>query len=551
MRLGHRTARGAAWTCALLLAAGCHPRGAPAPASPLVSLEQAYDRVRYWDDQARLLTSLGRDTTPGGVARQQVGRLLEDARKDFAARLARVDTTTLPADPRRMVGAMRTAWDAGLAGGEPGSGASPDPVAALSDSIYAVYGAAAGRIVVGNDTLNRLAILGRLGREPDAALRRRLFLSLQPVWRSVNGSNDTTSPYRRLVDKRHAAWSSTGSPIDQKAPAFGLAPDELERWLTRALDAWRATQPDTLLEPWDWYYAMGAASRRLSPRIPHIADLERVNREFYAALGADPDSLHIHYDLLPRSGKDPVAFTDFGARLRGGPEGGWALTEPWVFTSYLDGGFDNLAELLHETGHGIHIAGIRTRSAFADWPDNDTFTEALADVPAMELYEPAWQARFLGDSATLATSLRARYSGIMMDMAWALFEIRIHRSPVSDPNQLWSNITSHWLGIVPHPEWSWWAMRGQLIDAPGYLINYAFGAFITADIRARAAALGHPFAPAVPGQYPWLSARLYRWGQERPSRTVLEEFLGRPLKPDALLADLGRMGNTSTKAGAP
>ncbi|MFN8651533.1 MAG: hypothetical protein U0133_06505 [Gemmatimonadales bacterium] len=54
-----------------------------------------------------MLTSLGRDTTPGGrSARQQVGRLLEDARKDFAARTAEVDTTTLPADPRRMVGAM-------------------------------------------------------------------------------------------------------------------------------------------------------------------------------------------------------------------------------------------------------------------------------------------------------------------------------------------------------------------------------------------------------------------------------------------------------------
>lgn len=35
---------------------------------------------------------------------------------------------------------------------------------------------------------------------------------------------------------------------------------------------------------------------------------------------------------------------------------------------------------LHETGHAIHIAGIRTRPAFSDWPDADLFTEAIADL---------------------------------------------------------------------------------------------------------------------------------------------------------------------------
>ena len=34
------------------------------------------------------------------------------------------------------------------------------------------------------------------------------------------------------------------------------------------------------------------------------------------------------------------------------------------------------------------------------------------------------------------------------------------------------------LGIEPHPEWSWWAIRGQLIDLPGYLANYALSAIV-------------------------------------------------------------------------
>ncbi len=198
-----------------------------------------------------------------------------------------------------------------------------------------------------------------------------------------------------------------------------------------------------------------------------------------------------------------MAYTDFGARPRQ-VDGRWNSGEPWVFTSYLAGSFDNLAELLHETGHAIHIAAIRTRPAFMDWPDNDTFTEALADFPAMELYEPAWQIRFLGDSATLAESLRAKYAGIVFDVAWGLFELRMDRDPTLDPNQVWTDITSRYFGIRPHPEWSWWAMRGQLIDGPGYLVNYAIGAIITADLRARMQALRGSFVtsdtgPGIPG----------------------------------------------------
>lgn len=236
-----------------------------------------------------------------------------------------------------------------------------------------------------------------------------------------------------------------------------------------------------------------------------------------------------------------MAYTDFGAHRRVDDAGRLHPAEPWVFASYLDGGLDNLAELLHEAGHAIHIAALRGRPALADWPDNDTFTEALADIAAQEAYEPAWQFRFLGDSAPLAASLRARYAGIMLDMAWALFELRVHRTAEADPNRVWADITSTYLGIRPHPEWSWWALRGQLVEDPGYLINYALGAFMVADIRARVLTLRGPGAWTDPGTYNLLARRLFQDGLARPSRQVLEQFLGRPLSPDPLLADLARL----------
>jgi len=266
-----------------------------------------------------------------------------------------------------------------------------------------------------------------------------------------------------------------------------------------------------------------------------------VNDRFYLDLGADVAALGIQYDLLPREGKDPVAFTTFGARPRL-EDGTWARGEPWVFAAYRVGSIDNLNELLHETGHAVHIAAIRTRPAFMDWPDSDLFTEGIADIAALEIFEPAWQRKYLGTEVPLADSLRAKYAGIVMDVAWSLFEIRMHRTPDADPNAVWADITGRYFRIRPHPELSWWAVRGQLINLPGYMLNYAAGAILVADLRARTKELHGAYTEGDPSWYPWVSERLYRFGLERPSRQVIEDFLGRPVSPRALLEDLGRAG---------
>jgi hypothetical protein len=190
----------------------------------------------------------------------------------------------------------------------------------------------------------------------------------------------------------------------------------------------------------------------------------------------------------------------------------------------------------------VHIAAIRTRPAFADWPDSDPFTEAVADFVALEVYEPSWQQRWLGDSVPLAVGMRARYAGIVMDVAWALFEIAMQRDPGRDPNEVWTALTRDYLRIRPHPELSWWAMRGQLVDSPGYMMNYAAGAILIAAIRARTEAVHRPFRAGDPGWYGWIGPRLFRFGLERPSREVVEDFLGGPVSPAALLADMQRIG---------
>jgi Zn-dependent M32 family carboxypeptidase len=134
----------------------------------------------------------------------------------------------------------------------------------------------------------------------------------------------------------------------------------------------------------------------------------------------------------------------------------------------------------------------------------------------------------------------------VLDVAWAMFELRMLREPGADPNVVWTGVTRDYLHIRPHPELSWWAMRGQLVDAPGYMVNYAAGAILIAAIRAHIQAAHGPFIEGDTSLYGWIAPRLYRFGLERPTREVLQTFLGGPVSPAALLADMRRMRQIGT-----
>jgi hypothetical protein len=487
-----------------------------------------------------------------------LSRRHDELRREATDRLDQVDSTALTRDDARAYAIMRAALGRALGPlqGSPITGAptpsvpecgyDPAAVAAtrrgldsLRSRIYACYGWAQHHVAVAGDTMDRLSILGALGRTESPAERRRLFLSLDPVWRSVNAGNGPESPYRRLIAMEAKLRPAGELPAAKQARLSGVPADSLERWLVAILETWREANPGPPIEPWDWYYYTGAAGRKLGKRVSRERLVE-LNAEMYRALGADLRALDVRYDLEPREGKTPVAFCTFGARPRL-REGRWTTGRPSVFATYHEGGLDNLAELLHETGHAVHIAAIRTRPAFADWPDSDPFTEAIADFVALDATEPAWQWRWLGDSVPLAEGLRARYGGIVLDVAWAMLELHMLRHPDADPNEVWTRLTSRYLRIRPHPELSWWAMRGQLVDSPGYMMNYAVGSILIAAIRARTARVHGSFVAGDPTWYAWVSPRLFRYGLERPTSEVIEEFLGGPVTPDALLADMRRM----------
>ncbi len=552
---------------ALVFAGGataCTPNSSPPPPTPqLARLETSYTALRSLRDTLDITRARGLTLTPSGESLPSGDRRFVTARSVVAQQLAAIGPAHLPARDRAALATLSHALSTELAG-SPAAAESPDthtncattgapPALAPGDTtaandyrrhIYDCFGRAATAVAVGNDTVDRLTILSRIAETPDAAERKRLFLALAPVWRAVNGDDGPRSPYRALLLFGASQDPETNpSPLD-RAPDIGIGPATLERWLVAILDAWRTATPDSAAEPWDYLYAAAAADRQLDAHVPRDSLLPLTIR-YYQTLGADVPALGVHYDLAPHPGKTPVANTTFGSRGHEA-DGRWIPSESWVFATYETGGLGNLDELVHETGHAIHLAAIHERPEYVDWPDSDPLTEAIADIPALSVYEPAWQYRFLGDSVTTPVATRAKYASIMLDIAWALFEVRLHDHPDADPNEVWAAITSRYLHITPHPEMSWWAMRGQLIDAPGYMMNYALGAVIVTAIRERIAAVHGQFATGDPSWYPWLSAHLLQFGLARSARDVLSELLGGPLTDDALLRDLARIRPASS-----
>jgi hypothetical protein len=130
----------------------------------------------------------------------------------------------------------------------------------------------------------------------------------------------------------------------------------------------------------------------------------------------------------------------------------------------------------------------------------------------------------------------------MLDVCWALFEIELHRHPQRRPNDVWTEVTADGLSVEPHPEWSWWALRGQLIDGPGYLANYALSAIMAAAVRARIVEVRGPWWTGDLGWYRFVADALFAPGSSRPPAALLESFRGEPLRGEPLLADLRRAG---------
>lgn len=422
------------------------------------------------------------------------------------------------------------------------------PLEPLRGALYNCFTELGNNLEFENKRVTRISALGMLGEMNEEERRKKLFFSFVPLWQAVNGNDEADSPYRRLILLAISAAAGHGSEIDAVARTIGVSPALVERWLEQILDTWHRMDDARPVEPWNYFYRSREANRRLSTATATDV-FASVNERYYQDLGVDLKKLGVLYDLDPRPGKAPLAYTDFVTRGRY-VDGKWRPTVPRISGSYATGGLDLLNELVHENGHAVHMMAIHVRPAFMDLGDT-LFVEAFADVPSWNTFEPSWQRKYLGKVAPEAASLRSLFSGVMLDVAWGLFECRMLRAPASDPNAVWTEITSRYLHIVPHPELSWWAMRVQLVHLPGYMVNYGLGSVLTADIRQHTREMLGPFEAGNPQWYPWTSDHLLHFGEEIETSALLKQFLGRSVSPRALLDEIRRISLAEERGRSP
>ena len=419
--------------------------------------------------------------------------------------------------------------------------------AELQEALYGCFVELGDDIPFEGRRIVRTTALALLAELDTAERRRALFTALGPLWTAVNADDSPSSPYRRLLRIAGAEARGSGrSPITEAAATLGTNVGEVERSLVAVLEAWRQANPRPPLEPWDYWHHYAAASRALDAYVP-LAAIPTLNRRFYTDLGVDFTRVQVLEDLAPRPGKRPYAVADH-VRVGRQVAGAWRPAVLTVSANYEHGGLFVLNELVHEYGHAAHEAAIRTRPAFYSMRE-PVFYEAFADVPSWSVAEPSWQRRYLRAAAPGTEALRELLSNVMLDVAWGLYELRMLKAPDTDPNVLWSDIAQRYLGVVPHRELSWWALRVQLVESPGYMINYGLGAILTAALRARIRAAIGPFDAGNARWYGFVSQRLLAQGAAVDTPVLLRGFLGRAVTPVALIAQVGRIqraGGSST-----
>lgn len=515
----------------------------PAPAS-LDRIESAFADFNDAAGAISLIESGLRDTYENKTLGEWV-RLQQRAREDLKRGLADFAGRKPSPPDGRAIEIMRSSMaDADESGSLAPSAKCEDAqrkdieYAAMRAALYACFGALSNSLDFEGAKVTRIGAFDLLTRMDEPERRKQLFLQFMPLWQSINGENEPDSPYRRVIAMAAARGRTEGTAIDAAAKTVGASTAEVEKWLVQILDAWRKADDGPPMEPWDYRYRGGATERELGDAIAREA-LQPINEKFYRDLGAPLGEWHVIYDLDPRPGKAPLAYTDYVKRGRT-RDGQWDPTITRVSGNYAHGGLGLINELVHENGHVVHMMALRTRPAFMDLGD-PLFYEAFADVPSWSTYEPAWQQKYLGRRSAEASSLRALYSSVMLDVAWALFELRMLREPTQDPNVVWTEITHRYLHVIPHPEFSWWLVRVQLVHLPGYMVNYGLGAVVTADIRQRIATQLGPFDTGDARWFAWLSQNLLSSGQTHETAELLRGFLGRPVSPRALLTEIGRM----------
>ena len=274
-------------------------------------------------------------------------------------------------------------------------------------------------------------------------------------------------------------------------------------------------------------------------RVRYLEVREAAAADDGAPLGA------IYLDLYPRSGKFSHAAV-FGVRRGSALAGQYPIKA--LVCNLHDKGLTpaELETLFHEFGHALH--GVLSRARYAD-QSGTAVRQDFVEVPSMMFEEWARRAASLRalrevcpdcpplDAQRIEDMAAARRfgAGIRYARQWlfAAYDLALHRGAPGDALEIWrrmegSTALGHVAGTMMPASFSH-LMGGY---EAGYY-SYMWSEVLALDMLS---AFGDDLLdPAVGRRY---RRCVLEPGGSRPPQDLVEEFLGRPPKPDAFFAEI-------------
>lgn len=226
------------------------------------------------------------------------------------------------------------------------------------------------------------------------------------------------------------------------------------------------------VEPWDLAYSPN--SEWFDSHFPKDSAMAILDRSM-TSLGYPMDSLKIIFDLKPRGGKDQGAFC-IAAHV----------PDDIRISANLEDGFCSYCVLFHEVGHALHESLIdQPYFIFRDSPSG-CFSEAMATINEMILYQPEWLREY---AAIPDSMIRSVIAGLKEEdiitlrrrLADVYFERELYRADGENANEIYWDMMSRFTSCGKHPDSDAWASNSQFVDHPANVQNYILADLIVAQ----------------------------------------------------------------------
>ncbi len=302
--------------------------------------------------------------------------------------------------------------------------------------------------------------------------------------------------------------------------------------------------PKKELGPWAWTDPFGQEDpldRSDLDSLVSDVDISAASRSFYQKMGLDVQPILARSDMYERPGKNQHAFCmnidrENDVRTLNNVQS----TIKWMET------------VLHELGHAVYDLGFDKK---LPWllrePPHTMPTEAMALMAGRQAYRYEALKGLVGHSEAKEPLLKKADRSLqrrqLIFSRWVLvmtfFESELYRDPKQDLNRLWWSAVEKYQKIRMPEEREGkcdWAAKVHIGLAPVYYFSYLLGemfaSVIEETLMKQTGSIGLTSEKA--GQF--LQQKLFNPGNRMPWSELVEHVSGKPLSPDAWIAQFAR-----------